>query len=214
MKLMVLIFSVFFIGIMSYGLAYPTRITEYSGASHVGCHGTNNAGTGTLSVGSTVSGRVITLSVTIMGFTEAVTAPYHGTVAIGLPYGYGDNDEFGHGITQNNVHGDDNFWATNIWEENLTAGGNTMHIYTFEVIAPETDGTYDLKVVALTGMNSTGSAAPIYRLEQTLTVTVTGSTAAVASLASAHSFGNIFALILVGLVALGPVVLIITRKRK
>ncbi|MHA2006759.1 MAG: hypothetical protein ACXABO_04430 [Promethearchaeota archaeon] len=213
-KLMVVVLSAFLVGVVGYGIAYPTRITTYSGGSHTGCHGTNNAGSGTLSVTPVVSGRLITLSVTITGFTEAVTGDSAGTVSIGIPYGYGDNAEFGHGIEMNNVHGHNDYWATSLWEENLTAGGNTMHAYTFEVMAPETAGTYDLKVVALTGMNASGEALPIYRLEQTLTVTVAGNTATVASVATALPFGNIFGLILIGLVALSPIVLILIRKRK
>ncbi|MHA2006754.1 MAG: hypothetical protein ACXACP_14080 [Candidatus Hodarchaeales archaeon] len=214
LKLMVVILSIFIVSIVGYGMAYPSRIVTYRGASHADCHGTNDPGSGTLSVASSVSGRVITLTVSITGFTEAVTYPSYGTISLGLPYGYGDNDQFGHGMTMNNVHGHDDYFATSIWEENLTAGGDTMHDYTFVVLAPEAAGTYDLKVVAMTGMDVNGSELPIYRLEQTLTVTVAGNTATVASVATALPFGNIFGIILIGIVSLSPIVLILIRKRK
>jgi hypothetical protein len=214
-KLMAIIFSVFLIGVIGYGVSFPTRITTYSGSSHAGCHGTNSPGSGTLTVTPSVSGRVINLTVSITGFTEAVTPPYHGTVSVGLPYAHGDNELFGHGIEMNNVHGHDDYWATTIWEENLTAGGNTMHNYKFQVIAPAAAGTYDLIVVALTGWNATSdSEAPLYRLETTLTVTVTGNTATVTSLVTTLPLANFFGIILIGLVTLIPVALILIRKRK
>jgi len=214
-KLMVVLLSAIFVGTIGYGIAYPTRITEYSGGSHTGCHGTNNPGSGTLMVTTSVSGRVINLTVTITGFAKAVGPDYHGTVAIGIPYGYGDNDKFGHGIVENNVHGHDNFWATNLWEENLTVSGDIKHPYKFQVLAPAAAGSYDLKIVALTGWNATSDAeAPIYRLEKTLTVVVSGNTATVTSLAMAIPFGNLYGIILIGAIALGPSVLILVRKRK
>ncbi len=214
-KLMVVLLAAIFVGTIGYGIAYPTRIPTYSGASHTGCHGTNDPGSGTMSVTTSVSGRVINLTVTITGFTEAVAGDSHGTVSIGIPYGYGDNAEFGHGMLENNIHGDDNFWATNLWEENLTAGGDTMHPYKFQILAPAAAGSYDLKVVALTGWNGTSDAeAPLYRLEQTLTVTVSGNTATIASLAMAVPFGNLYGILLIGVIALGAMFLILVRKRK
>ncbi|MHA2184394.1 MAG: hypothetical protein ACXAAI_05270, partial [Promethearchaeota archaeon] len=66
-KLMVVILSVFLVSVIGYGVSFPTRITSYSGASHTGCHGSNSPGSGTLSVSTSVSGRVINLSVTITG---------------------------------------------------------------------------------------------------------------------------------------------------
>lgn len=214
MKLIVVVLSVFLISFIGYTLARPTNIRSYTGTTHTGCHGANNPGSGTLSVTTSVSGRVITLTVSITGFSEAVSPPYHGTVSIGLPYGYGDNNLFGHGINMNNVHGDDNYWATSIWEENLTSSGNTMHDYTFQVLAPEEAGTYELKIVALTGMNSTEGEEQLYNLEKTITITVKGNTVTIASLSSTFDFGNFFIFTLIGSIALSPLVLILLRKRK
>ncbi|MFX1572579.1 MAG: hypothetical protein ACFFB0_07515 [Promethearchaeota archaeon] len=214
LKLMAVVLSVFLLSFIGYALAHPTSIVSYSGSTHTGCHGANNPGSGTLSVTTSVSGRVITLTVSITGFTEAVTPPYHGTVSIGLPYGYGDNNLFGQGISMNNVQGENNYWATSIWEENLTSTGDTMHDYTFKVLAPEAAGTYELKIVALTGMNITENEVPLYNLEQTITITVKGNAVTIASLSSTFNFGNFLTYILFGSIALGPLVLILLRKRK
>ncbi|HEC37675.1 hypothetical protein LCGC14_0787380 [marine sediment metagenome] len=205
------ILSIFVVGIIGYGLSYPTLIEEYTGSGHTGCHGSNTVGSGSLTATPTVSGRVVTVAVTITGFTEPTVLPYGDTISVGIPWIYGDNALFGHGIAQNDVHGSLKNWGTNIWEVNISEDSS----FTFKVLAPAASGTYDLMVVALTGMNASGDAEPLFSLEDTISVVVSGATVSIASLALVPV--NNLALVLVfvvGVLATGSVVLILKRKRK
>jgi hypothetical protein len=170
--LILTILSMFVVGIVGYGLSYPTLITEYSGSGHTGCHGSNTMGSGTLTATPTVSGRVITVAVTVTGFTEPTVPPYADTISVGIPWIYGDNAQFGHGMASNDVHGHVNYWGTNIWEVNITEDNS----FTFEVLAPIANGNYNLIVAAMTGMNASGDAEPLFSIEDTIAVTVSGST--------------------------------------
>ncbi|MHA2035495.1 MAG: hypothetical protein ACW98X_03620 [Promethearchaeota archaeon] len=207
--IMLAIISIFIMGAIGYGLSYPTLITEYIGSSHGACHGSTSTGSGTLTATPTVSGRVITVDVTITGFTEPTQLPYADTISVGIPWIYGDNAEFGHGMKNNTVHGSSKAWGTNIWEVNISED-NT---FSFEVLAPAANGVYDLKVVAMCGMNASGDAEPIIAIEDTITVTVSGSTVTVASLALVP-VNNLSLIFVIGGLLAGLGVLIILRKKK
>jgi hypothetical protein len=158
--------------------ARPTEIVNYEGSSHTGCHGTNDAAsTGALHISTSTSGRVITLTVSIQEWTEAITAPRAGTVSVGIPYKIGDNAKFGLGMAENNVNDEVAYWGIGVWELLLDESGTTPHDLRFRVLAPEEDGTYDLILVALNAANSSQEAVGILRLQQTVTVTVSGGSA-------------------------------------
>lgn len=155
--------------------AHPTEIVNYEGSSHTYCHGTNNAAsTGVLHVSASASGRVVTLTVSIQEWTEAITAPRSGTVSVGIPYRIGDNAKFGLGMAENNVNNDVAYWGVGVWEIQLDQNGTTPHDLKFRALAPEEDGTYNLIVVAINAANSTGDEVGILRLQKTVTVTVSG----------------------------------------
>jgi hypothetical protein len=201
--------SIFIVGMIGYGVSYPTLITDYEGSSHTACHVSNTAGSGTISATPTAVGRVITVAVTITGFTEPTVLPYGDTISVGIPWFYGDNEEFGHGMAENDVHGHLNYWSTNIWEVNISEDNS----FTFKVLAPAASGTYDLKVVAMCGMNASGDAEPLVVLETTISVTVSGSTVTFTSLALVALNNWSSAFIIAGLVA-SLVIYIFIRKRK
>ncbi|KKM96579.1 hypothetical protein LCGC14_1176680 [marine sediment metagenome] len=207
--LILAILSIFIVGIVGYGLSYPTEIVVYEGPNHADCHGTNTAGSGSLTATPTVSGRVISVAVVITGFTEPTQLPYGDTISVGIPWIYGDNALFGHGMAQNDVHGHVNYWGTNIWEVNISE----VSSFTFEVLAPAASGTYDLKVVAMCGMNASGDEEPIFSLEDTISVVVSGSTVSIASLVLVP-VNNLVIVFVVGVLATGSVILIAKRKRK
>jgi hypothetical protein len=206
--------STLMVGIVGYSIAHPSEINHFEGASHTGCHGSSGtASTGALSVTSSVSGRVITLTASIQGFTEAITPPRGEEVSLGLPYGRGDNQEFGYGIVENTVGTTTGKWfaLTQIHLDNIT--GNSPKSYNFKVLAPTADGTYNLIVTAINAANSTGDEVSIIYLDKTLVVTVTGDTIAVASLAFAMNY-NLLVTIGLGLLGVGIIALIFLRKRK
>jgi hypothetical protein len=203
------ILSIFTVGIIGYGLSYPTLIEEYRGPAHADCHGTNTMGSGSLTATPTVSGRVITVAVVITGFTEPTQLPYDDTISVGIPWIYGDNMLFGHGMAQNTVHGALKSWSSNIWEVNISEDSS----FTFKVLAPAASGTYDLMVVAMCGMNASGDAEPLFSLEDTISVVVSGSTVSIASIALVP-VNNFVLVFVVGVLATGSVVLIAKRKRK
>ncbi|MFX1504041.1 MAG: hypothetical protein ACFFDH_23980, partial [Promethearchaeota archaeon] len=127
--LMFFLITAFIIGVVGTVVAHPTEILSYEGSSHSGCHGGSDAAAaGTLSVSTTTSGKLITLTATIQGFTDALGSNNNrsGTFAIGIPYALGDNKEFGLGITQNTVNGLTDYWGVGIWEVALDANGNTV----------------------------------------------------------------------------------------
>ena len=143
--------STLMVGIIGYSIAHPSEISHFEGVTHTGCHGSSGAASaGSLSVTTSVSGRVITLTTSIQGFTEAITPPRGEEVSLGIPYGRGDNDKFGIGITENTVGTTTGKWLvalTNIHLDNVT--GNSPSSYDFTVLAPAADGTYDLIVIAI-----------------------------------------------------------------
>ncbi|MHA2390715.1 MAG: hypothetical protein ACXAEX_02000 [Promethearchaeota archaeon] len=204
-------------GVIGTSIAYPTEIFHYEGTSHTGCHGSSGAAsTGTLTVTPSTSGRLITLTATIQGFTEALESNNNrsGTFAIGIPYKLGNNKEFGLGISENTVNGDTDYWGIAIWEIDLDASGNTVNPLTFRVLAPEADGLYNLIVAVVSAFNSTGDPLPIIYFHEQLQVTVTSGSVSVASLAFVIPFNSVFLYVACGIVASGAVILLIKRKRK
>ena len=114
-------------------------------------------------------------------------------------------------MAENNVNNDVAYWGIGIWELLLDQNGTTPHDLKFRVLAPEEDGTYDLILVALNAANSTGDEVGILRLQNTVTVTVSGgSTTTVALIPTL----NMVTLLIYA--SLGAVVtlFIILRKRK
>jgi hypothetical protein len=192
--------------------AHPTEVVNYEGSSHAGCHGTNNAAsTGALHVSASTSSRTITLTVSIQEWTEAITTPRSGTVSVGIPYKLGDNAEFGLGMAENNVNNDVAFWGVGVWELLLDESGTTPHDLHFRVLAPEEEGTFDLVVLALNAANSTGDAVGILRLQQTVTVTVSGGSATtIVALIPTLNWVTLFIFASLG----AAVTLIITLRKK
>ncbi|MFW9941980.1 MAG: hypothetical protein ACFFFT_13135 [Candidatus Thorarchaeota archaeon] len=212
--IMFVLISTLMVGIVGYTIAHPTEISYFEGASHSGCHGTSGtASTGSLSVSTSVSGRVITITASVQGFTEAITPPRGGTVSLGLPYGRGDNPEFGYGIIENTVGTTTGKWfaVTDIELDNVT--GDSPKSYKFKVLAPTADGTYDLILTAINGVNTTGDEVNIIYLDKTLVVAVTGDTIAVVSLAVVGN-NNLFVTIGLGLLGVGIIAILFFHKRK
>ncbi|MFW9970631.1 MAG: hypothetical protein ACFFDF_10555 [Candidatus Odinarchaeota archaeon] len=198
-------------------MAHPTEILSYEGASHTGCHGGSDAAAaGTLSVSTTTSGKLITLTATIQGFADALESNNNrsGTFAIGIPYALGDNKEFGLGITQNTVNGLTDYWGVGIWEVDLDGNGNTVNPLRFRVLAPETDGVYNLMVAVINAANSTGDEQSIIYLHKTVVVSVTSGSVTITSLISFIPFNSISLYVAGGVAASGAIIFLIKRKRK
>ncbi|MFX1489544.1 MAG: hypothetical protein ACFFBI_10380 [Promethearchaeota archaeon] len=214
-SLMILMITGLMVGIIGYAVAHPTEILAYEGASHTGCHGTAGAASsGTLTVTTSVSGRLITLTTSIQGFTDAIDNNRSGTFSIGIPYALGDNREFGLGITQNTVNGDTDYWGVGIWEVNLDGNGNTVNPLKFRVLAPETDGVYNLFLAVINAANTTGDAQSIIYFHKATLVTVASGSVTIASLAMVLPFQNALLYGAVGIIGCGAIYLIIKRKRK
>jgi hypothetical protein len=205
------------IGVIGTAVAHPTEILSYEGSSHTGCHGGSDATVaGTLTVSTSTSGNLITLTATIQGFTDALESNNNrsGTFSIGIPYSLGDNKEFGLGITQNTVNGHSDYWGVGIWEINLDANGNTVNPLRFRVLAPETEGTYDLMVAVVNAANTTGDEQSIIYLHKTVVVTVTSSSVSIASLPLFVPFNSAALYFAGGIPAFGAIIFLIRRKRK
>ncbi|MFX1277931.1 MAG: hypothetical protein ACFFA3_00840 [Promethearchaeota archaeon] len=217
-KIFVLIIMVSMVmGVVGISLAHPTEILNYSGGTHSGCHGSSGAASsGTFTVSTSTSGRVITLTASIQGFTDALESNNNrsGTFSIGIPYALGDNKEFGLGITQNTVNGETNYWGVGIWEVELDGNGNTVNPLKFRVLAPDTDGSYQLLVAVINAANTTGDEQSIIYYHKTVMVTVTSGSITIASLTTAIPFNSVFLYIACGIVASGAIILLIKRKRK
>ena len=204
-------------GVIGTSLAYPTEILHYEGLSHTGCHGYSETATaGTLTVTPSTSGRLISLTASIQGFTDALESNNNrsGTFAIGIPYALGNNKDFGLGIAENTVNGDTDYWGVGIWEIDLDASGNTVNPLKFRVLAPETDGMYNLIVAVVNAFNTTGDAQSIIYLHEQLQVIVTTGSVSVASLVMVIPFNSVSLYVACGIFASGAVVLLIRRKRK
>lgn len=205
-------------GVVGYVVAHPSEIVDYTGADHVstGCHGTNGvASSGTLQVSTSTSGKLITLTVTIQGFTDALPTSNNrsGTFSIGIPYNLGDNREFGLGMTQNTVNGEANYWGIGIWDVELDSNGNTVNPLRFRVLAPETDGTYDLIVAVINGVNSEGDYESIIYMHKIISVAVTGGSITIASLTMIFPLNNIFLYATFGLFSTGMIIFVFKRRK-
>lgn len=214
---MLVIISGLMVGVVGYGMAYPTLLLEYQGASHTGCHGSAGAATsGTFTVSTSVSGRLVTLTGSIQGFTEALESNNNrsGTFAMGIPYNLGDNKEFGLGIAENTVNGDTNYWGVGIWEVDLDANGNTVNPLKFRVLAPETDGMYNLIIVVINAFNTTGDAQSIIYFHKTVMITVVSGSVTIASLAMILPFQSALLFGAAGILGCGVIFLIIKGKKK
>ncbi|MFW9895401.1 MAG: hypothetical protein ACFFD7_06325 [Candidatus Thorarchaeota archaeon] len=204
-------------GAVGAAVAYPTEIFHYEGATHTGCHGSSGAASaGTLIVSSATSGRLITLTASIQGFTDALSSNNNrsGTFAIAIPHHLGDNKDFGLGIAENTINGDTNYWGTGIWEIDLDNSGNTVNPLLFRVLAPEADGSYDLIIAVLNAMNTSGDAQSIIYLHKQLQVTVTTGSVSIASIAFVFPFNTVFLYIAGGIAVSGAIVVLIRRRRK
>lgn len=214
--LLVLIASMM-IGIVGYAVAHPTSILEFGGTSHTGCHGSSGvASSGSLQVSTSTSGKLITLTATIQGFTDALPDNNNrsGTVSIGIPYNLGDNKEFALGMDQNTVNGETDYWGVGIWEIELDSSGNTVNPLKFRVLAPEADGTYDLIVAVVNAANTTGDEQPILYLHDQLVITVTSGSVSIASLAFVIPYNSVLVYATCGIFASGTIFLLIKRRRK
>ncbi|MFX1380270.1 MAG: hypothetical protein ACFFA4_14375 [Promethearchaeota archaeon] len=215
--LMLFLLTALAVGVIGTAVAYPTEILNYQGASHTGCHGSSDAASaGTLTVSTVTSGRLVTLRTSIQGFTDALESNNgrSGSFAISIPYGLGDNKEFGLGIAENTVNGLTDYWGVAIWEVELNANGNTVNPLKFRVLPPETDGVYNLVIAVVNAMNTTGDAQSIIYLHKTLVFTVTSDSVNIASLVSFIPFNNAFLYIAGGIAASGVIILLIRRKKK
>ncbi|MFX0027777.1 MAG: hypothetical protein ACFE8B_01085 [Candidatus Hermodarchaeota archaeon] len=214
--LILTILAFMFLGIVGISLAHPTRILDYTGGTHSGCHGSSDAASsGTFTVSTSTSGRLITLTASIQGFNEALESNNNrsGTFSIGIPYELGDNREFGLGISQNTVNGETAYWGVGIWEVELDTNGNTVNPLRFRVLAPDTDGSYQLFVAVVNGANSTADEQSIIYYHKTLTVIVTSGSVTIASLTSIIPFNSVFLYIACGIVASGAIIILIRRRR-
>ncbi|MFW9823702.1 MAG: hypothetical protein ACFFE4_12235 [Candidatus Thorarchaeota archaeon] len=204
-------------GIIGTSLAYPTEIFYYEGSTHTGCHGSSGAASaGTLTVTPSTSGKLITLTATIQGFTDALESNNNrsGTFGIGVPLTLGDNKEFGLGIAENTVNGETDYWGIGMWEVELDNNGNTVNPLRFRVLAPEADGIYNLIVAAVSAFNTSGDAQPIIYLHEQLQVTVTSGSVSVASLAFVIPLNSVFLYVACGIGVSGAVFFLIKRRKK
>jgi len=203
-------------GVIGYSFAFPTSILEYEGSSHTGCHGGSTpASSGTLTVSSSISGRIITLTASIEGFTDALESNSRsGTFSIGIPYELGNNKEFGLGIAENTVNDDTDYWGVGIWEVELDESGNTVNSLKFRVLAPETDGMYNLIVAVVNALNNTGGVENIIYLHELLLITVTSGSVTIVSLVLAIPFNSVFLYAACGITASGVIIILIKRRRK
>ncbi|MFX0017647.1 MAG: hypothetical protein ACFFBZ_00260 [Promethearchaeota archaeon] len=155
-------------------VAFPSMIETFAGGSHGGCHGLVSPTT--QSVGATVTvtsvegtsltaGQQFTVNVVIENFTEALTIDRNSEVSVAVPSTRGNNAVFGsiledpirlHGIT-------------------LDSNGDSNVSISFKLIAPFTNGDYNLVVDVITAENHTdGSELGIIYATDTLTLTVSG----------------------------------------
>lgn len=204
-------------GLVGYVVAHPTEIVNYTGATHVstGCHGTNGvASSGTLQVSASTSGKLITLTATIQGFTDAITTNNRsGTFSIGIPYDLGDNREFGLGIAQNTVNGETNYWGIGIWDVELDSNGNTVNPLKFRVLAPEAEGSYNLIVAVINGANTAGDVQSIIYMHKIISVIVTGGSVTIASLTMIFPLNNIFLYVTFGIFGTGMMIFVFKRRK-
>lgn len=204
------------IGIVGFVIAHPTSIVEFEGSSHTGCHGSSGvASSGTLQVSASTSAKLITLTATIQGFTDALPTNNNrsGTFSIGIPYGLGDNKDFGLGIAQNTVNGETDYWGVGIWEVELDSNGNTVNPLKFRVLAPEADGTYNLIVAVINAANSTGDEQSIIYMHETVSVMVSDGSLTIGSLTMTFPPNNVFLYTIFGMLGVGMIILVFKHRK-
>lgn len=133
-------------------------INQFEGATHGDCHGSTKTrqsenGTITLSIipsGSLTTGQVFKLQVTaLLDFTEANLADYKGRVMLGLSGELGDNAEFTRSL---NVT-DQLFFEAQVPTNGSTTTERHGDPIVFDLIAPDTAGTYELVACAISAAN-------------------------------------------------------------
>ncbi|MFX1588230.1 MAG: hypothetical protein ACFFC1_08750 [Promethearchaeota archaeon] len=155
-------------------VAYPSSIETFAGGSHTGCHA--GVSPTTESVGATVTcnsvegtslnaGQQFTINVVIENFTEALTIDRNSMVSVAVPRTRGDNAAFGT-LLEDPIREHD---------VTLDVNGDSNVSVTFNLIAPFTNGDYDIIVDVLAAANHTdGSALGIIYATDTLSITVSG----------------------------------------
>ena len=198
-----IVVSVLFLGSLGGGLAYPSLIETFTGASHSGCHGfstVSNSGTITLTSkeGTTLTpGQSFNLTAEITGFTEAITTERGSECSIAVSPVRGDNGDFSSPLS-------DPIRYAGITLDGTGASG----VVSFILLAPNVVGTYVLVVDAINAINHTDdSALPIIFASANLTITV-----AAAAAETIPGF-NLFIVISVGLLAAVPIVLVVRKKK-
>ncbi|MFX0175837.1 MAG: hypothetical protein ACFE85_06380, partial [Candidatus Hodarchaeota archaeon] len=157
-------------------VAYPSSIETFAGGSHGGCHAGGGSTPPILSVGSTVTatsvegvslsaGQQFTVNVVIDNFTEALSIDRNSMVSVAVPRTRGDNAVFG-ALLEDPIREHD---------VTLDVNGDSNVSISFTLVAPFTNGDYDLVVDVLAAVNHTdGSALPIIYATDTLSITISG----------------------------------------
>jgi hypothetical protein len=143
-----LVFSLLFIGLASTIIAWPSYMYALDpDQEHSSCHSGGLANTSvngsiliSLSSGNIMSpNQVFTLTVTILGFTEAGT-----DCTLGFSFQVGDNDQFGYKIQ--NVDG--SYFSSSKEGVSLDGSGNSAQ-NSFSLVTPSKNGIYNLTVMAV-----------------------------------------------------------------
>ncbi len=153
-----IILLVLFCGMIGGVVSWRGSIVEFEGATHGGCHGgsdTKQSENGTLTLSITPSGDLTTdqafkLQVTaLLNFTEANLADYNGRVMIGLSGELGDNAEFSRSLYVT----DQLFFEAEVPTNGSTTTERHGDPMIFDLIAPNTVGTYILVASAISAAN-------------------------------------------------------------
>jgi len=198
-----LVISILFIGIIGGGLAYPSRMDTFTGASHSGCHGFSTvSSTGSITLTSNqgthlTPGQGFNLTAEISSFTEAITTDRGSECTIAVSPVRGDNGDFASPLS-------DPIRYSEITLDGTGASG----VVSFILLAPTTVGTYVLVVDAINAINHTAdSSLPIIFASANITITVG------AAVVDGIPGYNIFIVISVSLLAAVPIVLVVRNKK-
>ncbi|MFX1234271.1 MAG: hypothetical protein ACFFBY_06870 [Promethearchaeota archaeon] len=155
-------------------VAYPSSIESFLGGSHAGCHvgdgpTTESAGAAVTVVSiqgtSLTAGQEFTVNVVITNFTEALTIDRDSQVSVAVASTRGDNAQFGKKLSE----------PIRLGGITLDVNGDANVSVSFDLLAPSTDGTYNLVVDVLTAANHTdGSALSIIYASGNVVLTVSG----------------------------------------